>query len=55
MKTLLSVDVEDWFQVENLKQAITRDSWDGNISRVERNVEVILESLDKKDVYKRQL
>lgn len=47
MKTLLSVDVEDWFQVENLKQAITRDSWDGNISRVERNVEVILESLDK--------
>jgi len=47
MKTLLSVDVEDWFQVDNLKQAITRDSWDGNISRVERNVEVILESLDK--------
>ncbi len=47
MKTLLSVDVEDWFQVDNLKQAITRDSWDGNISRVERNVEVILELLDK--------
>ncbi len=47
MKTLLSVDVEDWFQVDNLKQAITRESWDGNISRVERNVDIILELLDK--------
>ena len=47
MKTLLSVDVEDWFQVDNLKQAITRDSWDGNVSRVERNVDVILGLLDK--------
>ena len=47
MKPLLSVDVEDWFQVDNLKQAITRDSWDGNVSRVERNVDVILGLLDK--------
>lgn len=45
MNTLLSVDVEDWFQVDNLKQAITRASWDGNISRVERNVNIILERL----------
>jgi len=49
MKTFLSVDVEDWFQVDNLKQAITRDSWDGNVSRVERNVDVILGLLDKYD------
>ncbi|MCU0344098.1 MAG: DUF3473 domain-containing protein [Ignavibacterium sp.] len=47
MKTLLSIDVEDWFQVDNLKQAITRESWDGNVSRVERNVDIILELLDK--------
>lgn len=47
MKTFLSVDVEDWFQVDNLKQAITRESWDGNVSRVERNVDVILGLLDK--------
>lgn len=47
MKTLLSIDVEDWFQVDNLKQAITRDSWDGNVSRVERNVDVILDLLSK--------
>lgn len=49
MKTFLSVDVEDWFQVDNLKQAITRDSWDGNVSRVERNVDLILDLLDKYD------
>ena len=49
MKTFLSVDVEDWFQVDNLKQAITRDSWDGNVSRVERNVDVILGLLDEYD------
>ena len=47
MKTLLSVDVEDWFQVDNLKQAITRDSWDGNVSRVERNVDIILNLMSK--------
>lgn len=47
MRTLLSVDVEDWFQVDNLKQAITRDSWDGNVSRIEHNVDIILELLNK--------
>ena len=46
MKTLLSVDVEDWFQVDNLKQAITRNSWNKRISRVERNVDIILKALD---------
>ena len=38
-----SVDVEDWFHVENLKRAIARDSWDRLELRVERNVERILE------------
>ena len=47
MKALLSVDVEDWFQVENLKEAITKESWDKNISRVERNINLILELLDQ--------
>ena len=47
MKTMLSVDVEDWFQVDNLRQAIDRNTWDGNISRVERNVDLILELLDE--------
>ena len=49
MTTLLSVDVEDWFQVENLKQAINKDSWDKNISRVERNIDLILGLLDQHD------
>jgi len=47
MKTLLSVDVEDWFHVDNLKQAISRDSWETRTSRVERNINLILEKLDK--------
>jgi len=45
MTTLLSIDVEDWFQVENLKQAIKKESWDSNLSRVERNINLILELL----------
>lgn len=38
-----TVDVEDWFHVENLKRVIARDSWDRLELRVERNVERILE------------
>ncbi len=49
MKALLSIDVEDWFQVENLKQAIYRDSWESKISRIERNINLILELLKEKD------
>jgi polysaccharide deacetylase family protein (PEP-CTERM system associated) len=49
VKALLSVDVEDWFQVENLKQAINKESWDSNISRIERNVNLILELLDQRN------
>lgn len=49
MKTLLSVDVEDWFQVENLKQAIKKDSWERNVSRVEENINLILDLLSKKN------
>jgi polysaccharide deacetylase family protein (PEP-CTERM system associated) len=47
-KALLTVDVEDWFQVDNLKEAISKESWEGNISRVERNIDLILEMLDDK-------
>jgi len=49
VKALLSIDVEDWFQVENLKQAISRDSWEHNLSRVERNIELILKLLNEKN------
>jgi len=43
----MSVDVEDWFQVENLKPVVPRASWDSRESRVERNTMRILELLEK--------
>jgi polysaccharide deacetylase family protein (PEP-CTERM system associated) len=43
---VMSIDVEDWFQVENLKSAIRRDSWDSHVLRVEQNTELMLELLD---------
>ena len=42
----MSIDVEDWFQVENLKSAIGRDSWDSQVLRVEQNTDRMLELLD---------
>jgi polysaccharide deacetylase family protein (PEP-CTERM system associated) len=44
-RAALSIDVEDWFQVENLRGAIARDTWDARELRVERNVDRILEIL----------
>ena len=41
----MSVDVEDWFQVENLKPVVPRATWDIRESRVERNTMRILEIL----------
>ncbi len=46
----MSIDVEDWFQVENLKTAVPRDSWDSRELRVERNVDRILELMDQNNV-----
>jgi len=42
MNNALSFDIEDWFQVENLKAAIPRDKWDGMELRVETNTRRIL-------------
>lgn len=38
----LSVDVEDYFQVEALARVVDRSEWDGMSSRVERNVDRLL-------------
>lgn len=43
---LLTVDVEDWFQVENFKEYIPFSSWGGFDLRVERNTRVVLDILD---------
>jgi polysaccharide deacetylase family protein (PEP-CTERM system associated) len=38
----MSIDVEDWFQVENLKSVIARESWRSHQLRVERNMDRML-------------
>ncbi len=42
-----SIDVEDWFQVENLSGAIPRSTWNSRDSRVENNVYILLETLER--------
>lgn len=46
---LITVDVEDWFQVENFKSWISYSSWDSKESRVERNTHSLLDMLDSFD------
>ncbi len=42
----LTVDVEDYFQVEAFAGRIDRDAWDSHECRIERNVEHILEMFE---------
>jgi polysaccharide deacetylase family protein (PEP-CTERM system associated) len=46
----MSIDVEDWFQVENLKAVVARDTWDERDLRVERNTDRMLELMDERGV-----
>jgi len=43
---LITIDVEDWFQVENFKQYIPFSSWNSYELRVEKNTHKILDLLD---------
>lgn len=45
MRLFLSVDVEEWFQVENLKGAVARASWPKRESRVEATTDWLLATL----------
>jgi polysaccharide deacetylase family protein (PEP-CTERM system associated) len=45
-----SIDVEDWFQVAAFASYIDRKDWDSLECRVERNVDVLLETLDRHQV-----
>ena len=47
---ILTVDVEEWFQVENLKSAISRDNWETLKSSVALNIDHILELFLKHNV-----
>jgi polysaccharide deacetylase family protein (PEP-CTERM system associated) len=49
MKALMTIDVEDWFQTENFKQRIPPDTWGTQKLRVNNNVKVILDILEKND------
>lgn len=42
-RAAMSIDVEDWFQVQNLSASIDRGSWDDLERRVERNTRRMLE------------
>ena len=43
---ILTVDVEDWFQVENFKGSISYDSWSEREIRVEKNTHILLDLFD---------
>jgi len=43
---LITIDVEDWFQVENFKQWIPYSTWDSKELRVEKNTHLILDLFD---------
>ena len=50
MRHVLSFDVEEYFQVENLQDAISRDEWEGWPSRVGSVTEALLDLLDEAGV-----
>jgi polysaccharide deacetylase family protein (PEP-CTERM system associated) len=41
----MSIDVEDWFQVQNLQAGVPRDTWETQERRVERNTDRMLQLL----------
>ncbi len=47
---LLTFDIEEWFQVENLKSAIRREEWDLKKSTVGQNTQRILKLLKKHQI-----
>lgn len=46
----MSVDVEDWFHVENLRHAVSRDTWHRQELRVERTMDRLLQLMGDRDV-----
>ena len=49
---ILTIDVEDWFQVENFKGSISFDSWCGKEIRVEKNIHTLLDLFDSIKIIK---
>ncbi len=46
----MSVDVEEWYQTENLKPAINRKDWNLMESRVEDQIDILLEIFKRKNI-----
>jgi polysaccharide deacetylase family protein (PEP-CTERM system associated) len=46
-KLIMSIDVEDWFQVENLKSAIPFNTWNKREYRLEKNINILLEIMSE--------
>ncbi|MDB5377707.1 MAG: hypothetical protein JWR00_2153, partial [Rubritepida sp.] len=42
LRNAMTVDVEDWFQVQGFADAIPREEWDFLASRIEANTEHVL-------------
>jgi polysaccharide deacetylase family protein (PEP-CTERM system associated) len=50
VRNAMSVDVEDWFQVQAFDRIISRDAWDGFPARVEANTDRVLAQFDRAGV-----
>lgn len=50
IKNILSIDVEEWFQVQNLRQAVNPQSWAFCEKRLSSNLSQILRLLEEKGV-----
>jgi polysaccharide deacetylase family protein (PEP-CTERM system associated) len=50
-RAVMSIDVEDWFQVQNLGAVIRRDSWGSRQLRVERNMDLLLALMAEHEVH----
>ncbi|MBC7950480.1 MAG: DUF3473 domain-containing protein [Rhodospirillaceae bacterium] len=51
MVNAMSVDVEDWFQVQALAGAIDRSEWDSQLRRVEANTDRILDLFSRAGIH----
>lgn len=46
----LSIDVEEWFTVRNMREVFSQKDWDQQESRIHIGMDFILEELDKKNI-----
>ena len=49
-KVLITIDLEDWFQVENFKKYISTAQWENKESRFKKNTMRILELLERQGI-----